>query len=50
VIRQGKRKFIFAKLNKDVYGTLLGAILFYQKLSKQLNDWGSAEEQSILYL
>jgi hypothetical protein len=23
-----------------VYGTLLGAILFYQKLSKQLNDWG----------
>jgi hypothetical protein len=23
-----------------VYGTLLGVILFYQKLSKQLNDWG----------
>jgi hypothetical protein len=23
-----------------VYGTLLGAILFYQKLSKQLTDWG----------
>jgi predicted nucleotidyltransferase len=23
-----------------VYGTLLGAILFYQRLSTQLNDWG----------
>jgi hypothetical protein len=34
VIRQGNKKFIFAKLNKAVYGTLLGAILFYQKLSK----------------
>ena len=22
------------------YGTLLGAILFYEKLSKQLVDWG----------
>jgi hypothetical protein len=40
VICRGKRKFIFAKLNKAVYGTLLGAILFYQKLSKQLTDWG----------
>jgi hypothetical protein len=40
VIRRGSKKFIFAKLNKAVYGTLLGAILFYQKLSKQLNDWG----------
>jgi hypothetical protein len=40
VIRRGNRKFIFAKLNKSVYRTLLGAILFYQKLSKQLSDWG----------
>jgi hypothetical protein len=39
-IRRGSKKFIFAKLNKAVYRTLLGAILFYQKLSKQLNDWG----------
>jgi hypothetical protein len=34
------RKFVYAKLTKAVYGTLLGAILFYQKLSKQLEDWG----------
>jgi hypothetical protein len=30
------RKFIYAKLTKAVYGTLLGAILFYEKLTKQL--------------
>jgi hypothetical protein len=23
-----------------VYGTLLGAILFYEKLTKQLEEWG----------
>jgi hypothetical protein len=34
------RKFIYAKLTKAVYGTLLGAILFYEKLTKQLMDWG----------
>jgi hypothetical protein len=34
------RKYVYAKLTKAVYGTLLGAILFYQKLSKQLEDWG----------
>jgi hypothetical protein len=34
------RKYIYAKLTKAVYGTLLGAILFYEKLSKQLVDWG----------
>jgi hypothetical protein len=44
VIRRGNKRFIFAKLNKAVYGTLLGAILFYQKLSKQLNDWGVCTE------
>jgi hypothetical protein len=32
--------YIYTKLTKAVYGTLLGAILFYQKLSKQLVDWG----------
>jgi hypothetical protein len=31
---------MYAKLTKAVYGTLLGAILFYEKLSKQLIDWG----------
>jgi hypothetical protein len=34
------RKYIYANLTKAVYGTLLGAILFYEKLSKQLVDWG----------
>jgi hypothetical protein len=34
------KKYIYAKLTKAVYGTLLGAILFYEKLSKQLIDWG----------
>jgi hypothetical protein len=38
VIYRGRKKFIFARLNKAVYGILLGAILFYQKLSKQLTD------------
>jgi hypothetical protein len=33
------RKYLYAKLTKAVYGTLLGAILFYEKLSKQLIDW-----------
>ena len=31
-----KRKFLYGKLVKAVYGTLLGAIIFYQKLSKHL--------------
>jgi len=34
------KKHMYAKLTKAVYGTLLGAILFYEKLSKQLTDWG----------
>jgi hypothetical protein len=34
------RKYVYAKLTKAVYGTLLGAILFYEKLSKQLVNWG----------
>jgi hypothetical protein len=34
------KKYIYAKLTKAVYGTLLGAILFYEKLSKQLTEWG----------
>jgi hypothetical protein len=34
------RKYIYAKLTKAVYGTLLGAILFYEKLTKQLEEWG----------
>jgi hypothetical protein len=33
------QKFLYAKLTKAVYGTLLGAILFYEKLTKQLEEW-----------
>jgi hypothetical protein len=38
--KKNGKKYIYAKLTKAVYGTLLGAILFYEKLSKQLIDWG----------
>jgi hypothetical protein len=34
------RQYVYAKLTKAVYGTLLGAILFYQKLCQQLVHWG----------
>ena len=34
------KKHLYAKLTKAVYGTLLGAKLFYDKLSKQLVEWG----------
>jgi hypothetical protein len=34
------RKCIYAKLTKAVYGALLGAILLYEKLTKQLEEWG----------
>jgi hypothetical protein len=40
VYSKNGKKYIYAKLTKAVYGTLLGAILFYEKLSKQLIDWG----------
>ena len=39
-IRDDRRKFLYGKLVKAVYGTILGAILFYNKLSGQLNEWG----------
>ena len=31
---------MFGKLDKAVYGTLLGAIVFYEKLAVQLHKWG----------
>jgi hypothetical protein len=40
VYSKNGKKYMYAKLTKAVYGTLLGAILFYEKLSKQLIDWG----------
>ena len=36
--KDGQRKFLYGKLEKAVYGTILGAILFYNKLSQQLED------------
>ena len=33
------QKFVYAKLNKTAYGTLLGAILFYEKLAIQLHEY-----------
>ena len=33
-----KNKFLYGRLVKAVYGTLLGAIIFYNKLSKYLTD------------
>ena len=30
---------MYGKLTKAVYGTLLGAVLFYEKLKKRLEDW-----------
>ena len=33
-----KKKFLYGRLIKAVYGTLIGAILFYNKLSKHLTD------------
>ena len=37
--KTGKKK-LYGKLTKVVYDTLLGAILFCQKLSSQLYEWG----------
>ena len=31
---------MFGKLDKAVYGILLGTILFYEKLAVQLHEWG----------
>ena len=35
---KNSQKFMFGKLNKDVYGTLLGAILFQEKLAMQFYE------------
>ena len=32
-------KYIYGKLKKTIYNTLLGVILFYQKLATQLHKW-----------
>ena len=38
--KQRTRKFLYARLVKAVYGTVLAAIIFYNKLSKHLVDHG----------
>ena len=35
-----KKEFLYGRLIKAVYRTLLGAIIFYNKLSKHLTDHG----------
>ena len=35
-----KKKLLYGRLVKAVYGTFLGAIIFYNKLSKHLTDHG----------
>jgi hypothetical protein len=37
---RNKRKWIIGKLSKAIYGTLLGARLFYDKLRGLLEEWG----------
>ena len=34
------RTLLFGKLTKAIYGTLRGALLFYEKLTGHLKDWG----------
>lgn len=38
--QDGKRKFLYSELRKAVYGTLLAAVIFYNKLTKHLFDQG----------
>ena len=38
--KTSEKKRLFEKLTKDIYETLLGTILFYQKLNGQLGEWG----------
>ena len=40
-----KKKFLYGRLVKAVYGTLLGAIIFYNKLSKHLIDHGFVQNK-----
>ena len=40
-----KKKFLYGQLIKAVYRTLLGAIIFYTKLSKHLTDHGFVQNE-----
>ena len=43
--KDSKKKFLFCRLIKAVYGTLLGAVIFYNKLSKHLTDHGFVQNE-----
>ena len=40
-----KKKFLYSRLIKAVYGTLLGAIIFYNKVSKYLTNHGFVQNE-----
>ena len=40
-----KKKFLYSWLIKAVYGALLGAIIFYNNLSKHLTDHGFTQNK-----
>ena len=40
-----KKKFLYGRLIKAVYGMLLGAIILYNKLSKHLTDHGFVQNE-----
>ena len=43
--KDGTKTFLYSQLIKAVYGTLLGEIIFYNKLSKHLTDHGSVQNK-----
>jgi Reverse transcriptase (RNA-dependent DNA polymerase) len=40
VVHRNNKKFLYVKLKKALYGTLKAALLFWKRLSKQLESWG----------
>ena len=40
IIDHKRGKTLYAKANKAIYGTLRAALLFYQKLTDKLKEWG----------
>ena len=40
-----KKRFLYGRLIKAVYGTLLGAIIYYNNQSKHLTDYGFVQNK-----
>ena len=40
VVMERGKKVIYVELKKDLYGTLRAALLFWQRLTAQLKEWG----------